>query len=117
MDSSEIYRLIGIRIRESRIKRHIKQSTLAEIVALTRTSITNIEKGRQKLPIHTLYVLANALGVPPKDLLPEETNTIDPSLTRRLPKDEANFVSAIMGETKPDENQKEDNSKNRSKSA
>ena len=37
---------------------------------LTRTSITNIEKGRQPIQLHSLYLVAQSLGVEVKDLLP-----------------------------------------------
>jgi hypothetical protein len=37
---------------------------------LTRTSIINIEKGRQQLLVHTLVDIAGALGVPVVELLP-----------------------------------------------
>jgi transcriptional regulator with XRE-family HTH domain len=46
------------------------QDELARRVGMTRTSITNIEHGRQKVQLHTLYDIAAALDVPAQDLLP-----------------------------------------------
>ena len=63
--SSEVYRIVGARIRDERLKRNITQNDLAASVGLTRTSITNIEKGRQKLSLHTLVALASELRVSP----------------------------------------------------
>lgn len=74
----EVYKLIGQRIRTARLKRGLSQENLAKCVDLTRTSITNIEKGRQKLLVHTLFLLSDALAVPIVDLLTAE-ETPDPS--------------------------------------
>jgi len=45
---------------------------LAKQLSLTRTSVINIEKGRQQVFVHTLTDLARALGVSPSHLLPVE---------------------------------------------
>ena len=55
-------------IRQSKSK--MTQEDLALKVSLTRTSIINIEKGRQQLLVHTLVDIASALGVPIAELLP-----------------------------------------------
>jgi transcriptional regulator with XRE-family HTH domain len=44
---------------------------------LSRTSITNIEAGRQPVQIHTIYKIAEILEVPVTSLLPAGTS--DPS--------------------------------------
>jgi transcriptional regulator with XRE-family HTH domain len=38
-------------------------------VKLTRTSVVNIEAGRQKLLVHNLFKLAEALGVRPTEII------------------------------------------------
>lgn len=48
------------------------QDTLAQKLCLTRTSIINIEKGRQQVLVHTLADIASALGVPVGELLPPQ---------------------------------------------
>ena len=73
------YQELGQRIREVREKRHLTQEALAGMLSLTRTSVTNIEKGRQQLLVHTLVQLAQALQVEPESLLPES-----PASTREL---------------------------------
>ncbi len=50
----------------------MSQATLAVSVGLSRTSITNIELGRQHVPLHTLYEVASALGVEPSQFLPDK---------------------------------------------
>jgi len=48
----------------------MSQQAFAKAVGLSRTSITNIERGRQPISLHTLYFMADILGVEPSDLLP-----------------------------------------------
>lgn len=45
------------------------QKTLAEKTGLSRTSITNSERGGQALMVHQLLELAKALGVSPTNLI------------------------------------------------
>jgi len=61
--------MLGERIRGERIRCKLTQENLAERIHLTRTSITNIEKGRQKLLVHTLVDLADVFGIAPSQLL------------------------------------------------
>lgn len=65
------YQELGQRIREARDKCSLTQEALAVKLSLTRTSVTNIEKGRQQLLVHTLVQIARALQVEPETLLPE----------------------------------------------
>lgn len=71
MRQEDLYKAVGQRIRRIREERRLTQAELAELVSLTRASITNIEQGRQKLLLHTLYDIAAVLTVKPSDLLPE----------------------------------------------
>lgn len=66
-----IYIELGKRIREARENKRLSQADLASSSFLSRTSITNIEKGRQHLPLHTLYAIANALEIKMVELLPD----------------------------------------------
>jgi transcriptional regulator with XRE-family HTH domain len=79
MDQVSFYSLVGKSIREAREKRGLTQKALASLVSLTRTSITNIERGKQKLLLHTLVELAEALKLPPSKLL---ADAVDPSSAR-----------------------------------
>ena len=66
-----LYEEIGDRIRKEREELGFTQSDLAQEIGMLRTSIANIETGRQRLPIHVLFNIARALGVTPKRLLPD----------------------------------------------
>lgn len=75
-----LYRDFGRQLRARRRRAHLTQEQLAERVGLSRTSITNIEKGTQHIPLHVLYQLAGALGTKPADLLPEEPRAAEIAL-------------------------------------
>ena len=66
----EFYAELGRRLRESRRAANLSQAELAQRVGLARTSITNIEKGRQQVPLHLFLSLAGAVDVDPSVLTP-----------------------------------------------
>ena len=59
----DFYQSIGARIRIAREVRGLTQGQLGKAIGLTRTSIINIEQGRQGLPLHGFVRLADYLGV------------------------------------------------------
>lgn len=72
-----LYRDFGRQLRARRRQAHLTQEQLADRVGLSRTSITNIEKGTQHTALHVLYQLAGALGVTPADLLPVQRRSAE----------------------------------------
>lgn len=79
-----MYPKIGQRIRETRTKKQISQQDLAKEIGLTRTSIVNIEQGRQKIMIHSLYAVAKVLDVPVATLLPKSDDSNEQVLSDPL---------------------------------
>ena len=71
-EAERFYRELGDRIRQhrERSERSMTQEELGRRVKLSRTSIVNIEKGRQHLAAHQVYQFAEALKVRPAALLP-----------------------------------------------
>lgn len=65
-----IYASLGANIRSRRESAGMSQEVLATKVGLSRTSITNIERGRQSVFVHQLFSFAEALGIGPATLLP-----------------------------------------------
>ncbi|MDP9474222.1 MAG: helix-turn-helix domain-containing protein [Actinomycetota bacterium] len=65
-----LYTTIGERLRRRRVETNTTQAQLADEVGVLRTSVTNIEAGRQKLPLHLLYKLCAALDVEVSYVLP-----------------------------------------------
>jgi len=70
VDAENFYKKLGQRIREARTNSGFTQQELAAKVDLTRTSVTNIELGRQELLVHALVEIADALQIAPAQLLP-----------------------------------------------
>jgi transcriptional regulator with XRE-family HTH domain len=64
------YSAFGKLLADARRKRHVSQEVLADELGLSRTSITNIEKGRQPVQLYSLYLIARLLETEIKDLLP-----------------------------------------------
>ena len=69
-DIDDLYLELGRRIRQLRERRKLTQLRLAQELGMSRTSVTNVEIGRQRLLIHQFVRLAQILGVPPSELLP-----------------------------------------------
>ena len=63
---------IGAKVRLLRSRRGWSQTHLAAKVGLSRCSITNLEAGRQRLPLTRFLALARALDVDPGLLLPAD---------------------------------------------
>jgi transcriptional regulator with XRE-family HTH domain len=70
MDLETLYAEFGRRVKQLRERQGLTQVRLAEALGMSRTSITNIEVGRQRVLLHQLLRLAEILKVHPVDLLP-----------------------------------------------
>lgn len=67
----ELNTKIGKLVTQARVNAKMSQATLGERVGLTRTSITNLETGRQgDISVVTVWKIAAALNIPPECLLP-----------------------------------------------
>jgi transcriptional regulator with XRE-family HTH domain len=67
-----VYEDLGRNIRRARLHAGLTQEQLGRAVGLARTSVNNIEHGRQKVLVHTLFELASACQVTPESLLVRE---------------------------------------------
>lgn len=70
MQPDALYVEFGRLVREHRLRLKLTQIELARKIGLTRTSVTNIEKGRQKVLLHQVFLIADALGVSAESLVP-----------------------------------------------
>lgn len=86
------YTEFGRLVRERRKELRMTQEGLAAIVGLSRTSITNIEKGRQRVLLHQVFAIADALKSTPEMILPDLRNLrIESDTTARLSRRLAQF--------------------------
>jgi transcriptional regulator with XRE-family HTH domain len=73
IDETLLYKEIGRRLKERRLALGLTQEQLAEASDVLRTSITNLEAGRQKTPLHVLYELCAVLEIEIVELLPKRS--------------------------------------------
>lgn len=103
-DIDAFYSTVGKKIRQGRIARKITQEELGASVNLTRTSIINIEKGRQRMLLHTLVAIAETLRTDTSSLFPDRkesvTDRLDQMLDARPATEQAFVRDAIRSATK-----------------
>lgn len=75
-----LYQEFGMSMANQRRRLHFSQSQFAAKVGLSRTSITNIECGRQPIQLHQLYLFASILQVDVAKLLPKENLLAEPAV-------------------------------------
>lgn len=105
INQDAFYSELGRRIRTARLKENLTQQQLAELLSLNRTSITNIEKGKQKILAHMLIEIAEKLKVTADDLLPKfgrqtKKSRIDKLLTENSPPEERDFLQSVLNKAR-----------------
>lgn len=93
-----LYVELGRRVRAARQSAGFSQMDLARRLGMSRTSITNLEQGHQRVALHVFLKLAAALGADPATLLPSADHGEDetPEL-RGLDKGTAQWVRRVVG--------------------
>lgn len=95
-DHGPFYKRVGENIRARRRALGLSQEGLAKAIGLKRPSLSNIEKGRQNILLHTFYDIADTLGSDPNALLPERSKPESVALPdlQSLTKEVREFVEA-----------------------
>jgi len=70
VDESLLYGMLGERLKQRRLEAKVTQAQLAQAAGVLRTSVTNIEAGRQKPPLHLLYRMCVVLDVEVSSIIP-----------------------------------------------
>lgn len=102
-DFDEIYRGVGRKLRQTRENQHLSQDSLAKRLGISRTSMVNIEAGRQRAPLHLLWQIAELLETklpllipsPEELLVPRNQIMLDKEMMEQIT-DEANGDPAII---------------------
>lgn len=68
-DQDILYRNLGYKIRVAREKMDINQSLFATMLDLSRSSVVNIEMGRQRPSVHLLYEISKITQTSLSELL------------------------------------------------
>lgn len=82
LDKNEFYTLLGANLRARREALGLRQAEVAESVGISRTSLTNIECGRQRILVDQFAVICAKLAVPPAELMPVEAPRHRPVQTK-----------------------------------
>ncbi|MGW7406818.1 helix-turn-helix domain-containing protein [Streptomyces sp. NPDC054833] len=90
----EFYEAFGERVRKARAALGMNQQELGNAVGLNRTSISNIEKGRQRVALHMLFAFAAALRAEPESLLPAPDGRSD--VLDELPEDARDWAQDVL---------------------
>lgn len=99
-------RILGQRIRAARERVGVRQDQLAGAVGLSRTSITNIERGRQGVQAYLLVRIAEVLGRSAADLLPsQETRAATPlpNKVKTLERSKREWAERVLSSRKEDD--------------
>ena len=92
----ELYHFIGNNIKTKRLAKDLNQEDLAKLVGLTRSSIAQIEAGRQAPSVYLLYQLCAILKTTIISLLPK--NEFDLLSSERIT--ERNEIVEILDKVK-----------------
>jgi len=69
----KIYKIIGNNLKEQRKRAdNLSQEKLADNIGLKRITLINMEKGRQKIPLDILYLIADYFSINISMLLPTD---------------------------------------------
>ena len=102
MNHEWVYPEIGGLIRQRRKRQKLTQEKLAPLVGLSRTSLANIESGRQKLLVHQIYAFAAALDMKPEDLLPRAVRPVvvqkDMKFSQQLSPSQRAQLAQLLGD-------------------
>lgn len=69
--NSVLYEIIGHRISELRKLNNHNQQQLADKIGLGRSSIANIESGRQQVSLHVIYRISQVYNAEVHSLIPK----------------------------------------------
>src|SRR5665213_3595571 len=72
IDRDQFYTELGARLRAKRESVGLTQADLAAIAGISRTSLTNIEAGRQRILVDQLALICGKLGVAAAELIPTD---------------------------------------------
>lgn len=81
-----LYVGIGQRIKELRLSKGLNQEDFARNLSLTRASIANIEKGRQRVSIHLVYEICRIATANISDILPPDLDKEEELLPKWMKK-------------------------------
>ncbi|MCI0391650.1 MAG: helix-turn-helix domain-containing protein [Acidobacteria bacterium] len=99
MKIEPVYQRIGERLRQLRELAGLTQEEVAHLMRVSRTSICNVEKGRQRMLAHQIFDYAVIYDVEPAliftEQITEQSVWVESALTRHLDQAERAFSAEI----------------------
>lgn len=96
MPQGSFYREFGKKLAEARKNANVTQEALSKALGLSRTSIVNIEKGRQPVQLHLAAKMALSLGTSMLKLVPDPSLTSKPVATEKVSVPNRPWVQRIL---------------------
>jgi len=95
-----VYHTVGERVGAAR-RASADRLTQGELARrtdppLSRSAIANIESGRQRLAVHQLYLIAEALGIEPSSLLPPAGQFFARAQTETVDQEGRDFLAKVV---------------------
>ena len=84
MNTELDFKLVGNRIQKLRMKQHLTQAALAEMIGTTQKHLSRIEAGYHHCKLDTAYAIAVALHVPLDALVADDTDSNSESTLKML---------------------------------
>ena len=108
MSDMELYRRLGREVAKRRTELGFTQNDVAERIGLSRASLANLENGRQRIMVHQLFSLVNALQLRSiLDLVPKSWVSPEPlpeikvsgsSLSPRQQSEVKSLLASVLAE-------------------
>ena len=92
--SRRVQRAFGTRLKDARRRKSALQKILAGELGLSRTSISNIERGTHRIFLDQVYAAAKALDVDVVELLPPLSEIYNPTEIHTASDDPLSHVAA-----------------------
>ena len=95
MNKDLLYREFGIALGNARKRKHLSQAQFGAKVGLSRTSVTNIECGRQPVQLHQLYRFAAVLQIEVGKLLPRDATLLEAVATSTVDDKRMHYLAEV----------------------
>jgi len=73
-EQEKLYKKLGENVKKHRTQLGLTQEQLADRIELTRTSVVNIEQGKQHTPLHLLLTMAEVFNINLEILIPNKSD-------------------------------------------
>jgi transcriptional regulator with XRE-family HTH domain len=95
-DEERFYLELGETFRRLRITQNLTQEDVARALGLSRTSVTNIEKGNQKILAFTLFAAADVFKVEPSELLHAQRAITQDMVADDVPHKAKTWIESVL---------------------